>query len=103
VVGLSPNGLPAKSDKSETGREKHVSVKERKKKERKCRFSPSRLVTFLPVQKSFVPAGPKCDIFREGCDKKRHKLKKKFRVRERHILPRNVTNVTCHIFCHRKK
>jgi len=25
--------------------------------------------------KSFVPAGPKCDVFREGCDKKRHKLK----------------------------
>jgi len=26
-----------------------------------------------------------------------------FRVRERHILPRNVTTVTRHIFCHRKK
>jgi len=26
-----------------------------------------------------------------------------FRVRERHILPRNVTNVMRHIFCHRKK
>jgi len=30
-------------------------------------------------------------------------VKKKIRVRERHILPRNVTNVTRHIFCHRKK
>ena len=48
---------------------------------RKICFSPSQIVTFLPVQKSLVPAGPKCDIFREGCDKKRQKLKKKF-VRE---------------------
>jgi len=40
--------------------------------------SPSRIVTFLPVQKSFVPAGPKYDVFREGCDKKRHKFKKMF-------------------------
>jgi len=37
------------------------------------------------------------------CDKKRRKFKKYFRVRERHILPRNVTNVTRHIFCQRKK
>jgi len=66
-------------------------------------FSPSRIVTFLPVQKSFVPAVPKCEVFREGCDKKSHKLKKYFHMRERHILPRNVTNVTRHIFCHRKK
>ena len=62
-----------------------------------------RIVTFLPVQKSFVPAVSKCDVFREGCDKKRHKLQKYFRVRERHILPRNVTNVTRHIFCYQKK
>ena len=41
-------------------------------------FSPSRIVTFLPVQKSFVPAVPKCDVFREGCDKKRHKFKNLF-------------------------
>jgi len=78
-----PNGILI-SDKSETGREKHVSVPE--------------IVTFLPVQKRFVPAGPKCDVYREGCDKKRHKLKKYFRERERHILPRNVTNVTRRIF-----
>ena len=42
------------------------------------RYSPSRIVSFLPVSKSFVPAGSKCDVFREGCDKKRHKLKKMF-------------------------
>jgi len=63
-------------------------------------LSPSRIVTFFPVQKGFVPARPKCDVFWEGCDKKRDKFKKYFRVRERHILPRNVTR---HIFCHRKK
>jgi len=45
---------------------------------RKTCFSPSRIVTFLPVQKSFVPAGPKCDVFWEGCDQKRHKLKNIF-------------------------
>ena len=43
---------------------------------RKTCFSQSRIVMKLPVHKSFIPAGPKCDIFREGCDKKRHKLKK---------------------------
>jgi len=49
---------------------------------RKTCFSPSRIVTFLPVQKSFVQAGPKCDVFREGCDKKRHKLKQNIFVCE---------------------
>jgi len=93
-VGLSRNGLPVSSfqDKWQIWDGK-----------RKTYFSPSRIVTFLPVQIFLVPAGPQCDVFREGCDKKRHKLKKKFRVRDRHILPRNVTNVTFHIFCHRKK
>ena len=42
---------------------------------RRTCFSPSRMVTFLPVHKSFVPAGPKCEVFQEGCDKKRHKLR----------------------------
>ena len=41
-------------------------------------LSHSRIVTFLPVQKSFVLAGPKSDDFREGCDKKRHQLKNLF-------------------------
>jgi len=68
-VGLSPKGLPASRfrDKWQTWDGK-----------RKTCFIPSRIVTFFPVQKSFVPAGPKCDIFREGCDKNRHKLKKIF-------------------------
>ena len=75
---------------------------------RKFCFSPSRIVTFLPVQKSFVPAGPKCDVFREGCDKKRHKLKQTFSyARASHssqkcdkcdashfLSPKKVTNVT---------
>ena len=30
------------------------------------------------VKESLVPAVPKCDVFREGCDKKRHKLKQIF-------------------------
>ena len=75
---------------------------------RKACFSPSQIVTFLPVQKSFAPAGPKCDDFRKGCDKKRHKLKKIFscarashssqkcdKCDESHFLsPKKVTNVT---------
>jgi len=40
-------------------------------------LSPSLIVTFLPVQKSVVPTGPKHDVFGEGYDKKCHKLKKK--------------------------
>ena len=68
-VGLSPNGPP--------------DLRFRDKwqiwdGERKACFSPSQIVTFLHVQFFFVPAGPKCDVFREGCDKKRHKLKKIF-------------------------
>jgi len=68
-VGLSPNGLPASRfrDKWQIWDGK-----------RKTCFSPSRIVTFLPIQKSFVPAGPKCDVCREGCDKKRHKSQKIF-------------------------
>jgi len=53
------------SDKFETGREKHVLV-------------PAELSHFFPFKKTFVPAGPKCDVFWEGCDKKRHKSKKIF-------------------------
>jgi len=68
-VGLSPKGLPASRfrDKWQIWGGK-----------RKTCFSPSRIVTFLPIQKRFVPAGPKCDVFREGCDKKRHNLKNIF-------------------------
>ena len=29
--------------------------------------------------------------------------KKYFRVQERHIIPKNVTNITCHIFLSPKK
>ena len=68
MVGLSRNGLPASrfQDKRQIWDWK-----------RKTSFSPSRIVTFLPVQKSFVQAGPKCDVFREECNKKGHQLKKK--------------------------
>jgi len=66
-VGLSPNGLPASRFRDKwqisDGKRKHFSV---------------LAESFLPVQNFFVPAGPKCDVFREGCDKKRHKLKKIF-------------------------
>ena len=92
-VSLSPNGFPVLRFRDKW------QIKDGK---RKTCCSPSRIVTFLPIQKSFVPAGQKCDVFREGCDQKCHKLKKIFRVRERHILP-NVTNVTRHIFFHRKR
>ena len=60
-----PLPAPEISDKSGIGREKHVSV-------------PAESSQFLPVHKSDVPAGPKCDVLREGRDKKRHKLKQKF-------------------------
>ena len=95
-VGLSPNGLPASRfrDKWQIWDEK-----------RKTCFSPSRIVTFVPIQKKFsYLRGLKCDVFREGVWQKTSPVqKKKIRVRDRHILPRNVTNVTRHIFCHRKK
>jgi len=92
-VGLNRNGLPTSrfQDKWQIWDGK-----------RKTFFSPSRIITFLPVQKSFVPAGPKSDVFRKGCDMKRHQLKKNC-VRERHILPRNLTDVSRCIFGHRKK
>ena len=68
-VGPSPNGLPAS---------RFRNMWEIWDGKRNAFFSPSRIVTFLPVQKSFVPAVPKCDVFREGCDKTRRKLKKIF-------------------------
>jgi len=49
-------------------------VTNQRREEKTC-FSPSRIVAFLPVQKKFVPAGPKSDVFREAIDKKRHHLK----------------------------
>jgi len=42
-------------------------------------------------------------FFGKDVTKKVTSSKKYICVRERHILPRNVTNVTRHIFCHRKK
>jgi len=56
-VGPSPNGLPAS---------RFRDIWDGK---RNAFFSPSRIVTFLPVQKSFVPAMPKCDVFREDVTK----------------------------------
>jgi len=52
------------SDKSETRREKHVSV-------------PADSSHFFPFKKVLYQWGINCDDFRKGCDKKRHKLKKK--------------------------
>ena len=66
-VGLSPNGLPASRFRDEW------QIWDGK---RETCFSPSRIFTFLPVHNSFVPARPKCDVFGERCDQKRHKVKK---------------------------
>jgi len=100
LVGLRRNGLPASRfrDKWQIWDGK-----------RKTCFSPSRIVivTFLPVQNIFVPAGPKCDVHREGCDQKRHHLKiiflcarvsHSFQKRDKcdasHLLsPKKVTNL----------
>jgi len=65
-VGLNRNGLPASRLRDKW------QIRDGK---RKSCLSPNW--KFLPVQKSFVPAGPKCDVFWEGCDQKRHQLKKK--------------------------
>ena len=93
---LSPNGLPASRfrDKWQMWNGK-----------RKACFSPSRIVSFLPVQKSYVPAGrgQNDTCFGKDVTKNVTSQKKYFRLRERHILPRHMTNVTRHIFCHRKK
>jgi len=53
-VCLSRKGLPASRfrDKWQTWHSK-----------RKACFSPSRIITCLPLQKSFAPAGSKCDVF----------------------------------------
>ena len=66
-------------------------------------FSPSRVVTFLPVQKHFVLAVPKCDVFREGCDKKRHMLKKYIFMCESVTFFLEMWQMRRHIFCQRKK
>ena len=69
MVGVSKNGLPTSCFRDKW------QIYDGK---RKVCFSPAESsVTFLPVQKNFVPAGPKCDVFREARDKKSHKLKKK--------------------------
>jgi len=76
------------------------------RREEKCIFKTNRHISSR--SKSFVPAMPKCDVFREGCDKKRHKLKKIFlcarashssqkcdKCDASHFLsPEKVTNVT---------
>ena len=51
----------------------------------------------------FCTGGAKMWRFSERMWQKTSQVRKKIRVWERHILPRNVTNVTHHIFCHRKK
>ena len=72
------------------------------RREEKCIFQSSRIVTFLPVQNFFVP-GAKMWRFSGRMWQKTSEVKKKyFRVQERHILPRNVTNVKRYIFCHRQ-
>jgi len=78
------------SDKSETAREKHVSV-------------PADSSHFFPFKTVLYRRGQNVTFFGKDVTKKRHKLQKYFRVRERHILPRNVTNVTRHIFSTKKK
>jgi len=66
-VGLSPNGLPASRfrDKWQIWDGK-----------RKTCFSPSRVVTFLPVQFFFVRRGQIVTFFGKNVTKKRHKFKK---------------------------
>jgi len=100
-VFLSPNGLPASRfrDKWQIWDGK-----------RKTCFSPSRIVTFLHVQIFFVQAGPTFfgkdvtkNVFREGCDKKHHKLKNIFScARASHSSQKCDRCDTSH-FCHRKK
>jgi len=93
-VGHSPKGLPASRfrDKWQIWDGK-----------RKTCFSPSRIVTFLHVQIFLYRRGQNVTFFGKDVTKNVTSWKKYFRVRKRHILPRNVTNVTHHIFCHRKK
>ena len=78
------------SDKSENGRGKHVSV-------------PAESSHFFPFKIVLYRRGQNVTFSGKDVTKNVTSYKKHFRVRERHILPRNVTNVTRHIFCHRKK
>jgi len=73
------------SDKSETGREKHVSV-------------PAELSHFFPFKFFLYQRGQNVTFFGRDVTKTSQVKKIYFRVRERHILPRTVTNVTHHIF-----
>jgi len=77
------------SDKSETGRDKNVSV-------------PAESSHFFPFQKVLYRLGQNMTIFGKDATKNVTSLKK-IRVRERLMLPRNVTNMTRHIVCHWKK
>jgi hypothetical protein len=71
------------SDKSETGREKYVSV-------------PAESSYFFPFKKVLYRRGQNVTFFGKDVTKNVTNLKKN-RVRERHILPRNVTDVMRHI------
>jgi len=83
VFPLHASGI---SDKSETGREKHVSV-------------PAESSHFFPFKKVLYLRGQNAKFFGKDVTKNVTSQKKYFLVRERHILPRNVTR---HIFGHRK-
>ena len=89
-VGLSRNGLAASWDKWQIWDGK-----------RKTCFSLSRIVTFL--QKKLYQRAQKVTFFGKEVIKNVTSSKKYFRMRERHILPRNVTKVTRHIFWTPKK
>jgi len=73
------------SDKSKTGREKYVSV-------------PAESSHFFPFKKVLYRRGQNVTFFGKDVTKNVTSSKKYFRVRERHILPRNATNVTRQIF-----
>jgi len=78
------------SDKSATGRGKHVSV-------------PAESSHFFLFKQVLYQRGQNVMFFGKDVTKMSQVEKKYFRVQKRHIIPKNVTNITRHIFCHRKK
>jgi len=78
------------SDKSETGRENHISV-------------PAESSDFFSFKTVLYLRGQKATFFGKDVTKNVTSSIFFFGVGERHYLPRNVTKVTRHIFGHRKK
>jgi len=93
-VGPSPHGLPAS---------RFRDMWEIWDGKRNAFLVQAESSHFFPFKKVLYRRCQNVTFFGKDVTKNVTSYKKYFRVRERHILPRNVTNVTRHTFCDRKK